>query len=84
MSSLLGHIAREYQIVSYHNFTHAFSVQLVLYNLLQMLFQCYEKSQKLKSLFTPFEVFVSYIAALAHDIGHCNFLTILDGTNSDF
>ena len=49
-----------------------------------MLFQCYEKSQKLKSLFTPFEVFVSYIAALAHDIGHCNFLTILDGTNSDF
>jgi hypothetical protein len=49
-----------------------------------MLFQCYEKSPKLNTALTPFEVFVSYVAALAHDIGHCNLLFIVDGTNSDF
>jgi len=31
MERLLNQVAKEYQIVSYHNFTHAFSVQLVRY-----------------------------------------------------
>ncbi len=31
MIKLLEQMAKEYQIVSYHNFTHAFSVQLVFF-----------------------------------------------------
>jgi hypothetical protein len=37
INKLLSHISKEYGIVSYHNFTHAFSVQLVLFYFLLIL-----------------------------------------------
>ncbi len=53
-----------------------------------MFFQCMNNTQKLNNLFTDFEIFISYIAALSHDMGHSNLFINnnhkIDGTNSDF
>lgn len=70
INKLLSQISKEYGIVSYHNFTHAFSVQL-------MFFQCLFKTDKLNNTLNDFEIYISYLAALSHDMGH-------SGTNSDF
>ena len=35
-----------------------------------MLYQCRESSTKLQELYSPFEYFIIYISALAHDINH--------------
>ena len=65
---LVENICERYNIVSYHNFSHAFSVFL-------LLFQCFERSEKLVANFSAFEVFVVYFSALCHDLNH-------PGTNS--
>ena len=70
ISKLLKMISQKYNIMAYHNFSHAFSVFL-------MFFQCAEVTPAFKSLFGDFEMFVAYIAALCHDMNH-------KGTNSAY
>ena len=67
---LVLNIAENYNVLSYHNFSHAFSVFLMLY-------QCKNKSAELHNCYSSFEFFIAYISALCHDMNH-------KGTNSAF
>ena len=55
-------VAIKYQLVPYHNFTHAFNILHFIYYVINNT--CL--SQYLSSL----EIFGMFVAAIAHDIGH--------------
>lgn len=74
IKDLLYKIISNYRIVSYHNSSHAFSVFLMLY-------QCQEKSATFRGAFSQFELFIGYIAALAHDISHSGYNNIWEIKN---
>lgn len=57
---------KNYNVVPYHNFTHAFSV-------FQLLAYSYFKSE-FKDFLTPFDIFAGLIACLCHDLNHSLFL----------
>ncbi|CAD8062710.1 unnamed protein product [Paramecium primaurelia] len=62
LENLLTQINLNYNIVSYHNFTHAFA-------LFQLLFCVYEKSD-LKYFVTKQDIFAALLASLSHDLNH--------------
>ena len=70
VESLVQNICERYNIISYHNFSHAFSVFL-------LLFLCFGKSQKLHKIFEDFEIFITLFSAICHDLNH-------PGTNSAY
>lgn len=61
-SQLLAELNQSYNVLSYHNFTHAFA-------LFQLLFCCHELSD-LKLFVQPLEMFAALVAGLAHDLNH--------------
>lgn len=65
LKNLIDTISRNYNVVPYHNFSHAFSV-------FQMLSYCYFKSE-FQDFLTPFDIFAGMIASLSHDINHSYF-----------
>lgn len=68
-------ICRTYNVVSYHNFSHAFSLFLVLPRFIQMLQQSYSFSEDLRKFVSSFEIFCALLAAISHDLNH-------EGTNN--
>lgn len=64
LHNLIETICKNYNVVPYHHFSHAFSV-------FQLLFHCYNNSQ-IKNLIPKFDFFASLIASLAHDLNHSN------------
>lgn len=60
--NLIETLCKNYNIVPYHQFSHAFSV-------FQLLYHCYHTSDLKKSI-QKFEFLGSLIAALAHDLNH--------------
>lgn len=62
LQNLIETLCRNYNVVPYHHFSHAFSV-------FQLLFHCYLSSD-LKMHVQKFDFFASLIAALAHDLNH--------------
>ncbi|KAL4483388.1 hypothetical protein ABPG73_000937 [Tetrahymena malaccensis] len=63
MKLLIKNLCLNYNVIPYHNWTHAFSV-------FQMLFCCYENSPSWRDYILPFEFFCAQIAALGHDLNH--------------
>ena len=68
LKNLIDTISKNYNVVPYHNFSHAFSV-------FQMLSYCYFKSE-FKDFFTPFDIFAGMIASLSHDLNHSEIFVI--------
>ena len=66
-------IATAYNKVSYHNFSHAFSLMQVPLFLSQLNFLCIELMPQFKNHFTPEELFYTFISGLSHDLNHCIF-----------
>lgn len=62
LRNLIETLCKNYNVVPYHHFSHAFSV-------FQLLFHCYTSSD-LKNSIQKFDFFASLIAALAHDLNH--------------
>ena len=62
IEKLIQKISYNYNILSYHNFTHAFA-------LFQLLFCCYETSE-LKAFVTKDDIFGALIASISHDMNH--------------
>lgn len=62
LKNLIETLCKNYNVVPYHHFSHAFSV-------FQLLFHCYHASE-LKNCVQKFDFFASLIAALAHDLNH--------------
>lgn len=63
LTNFIDHVAREYRINPYHNFTHALSVG-------QVFFYMWSSSPKLQRLLNVDEMYVGCLACIAHDIGH--------------
>ena len=72
LKKLIHSISLNYNIVSYHNFSHAFSLSLVIfyYNSVQVLYQCFEYHKELNKYFTDEEKFYAIIAGYSHDLNH--------------
>ncbi len=68
LNSIVKEIARNYNIMPFHNFTHGFSVSTSFYCLMQL--------DGLKGLIDDLELLFCVIACLAHDIQHCNYTYI--------
>lgn len=69
LKNLVDSIIRNYNVVPYHNFSHAFSV-------FQMLAFSYFKSE-FKDFVAPFDIFAGLIASLSHDMNHSiNFICL--------
>ena len=64
LKNLIDTIIKNYNVVPYHNFSHAFSV-------FQMLAFSYFKSE-FKDFVAPFDIFAGLIASLSHDMNHSN------------
>lgn len=62
LRNLIEAVCKNYNVVPYHHFSHAFSV-------FQLLFHCYHVSD-LKKCAQKFDFLGSLIAALAHDLNH--------------
>ena len=62
---LLHGIVKNYNLVPYHNFTHAFSVFAMFYY--------FAKCNSISQYMTDFELYFSLVACLAHDLRHSNF-----------
>ncbi|CAK79391.1 unnamed protein product (macronuclear) [Paramecium tetraurelia] len=62
LGDLINEIVMNYNVVPYHNFTHAFQLS-------QLLFSCYMKSD-LKKFCTQLEIFSAILAGLGHDLNH--------------
>ncbi|KAM3132543.1 hypothetical protein pb186bvf_015356 [Paramecium bursaria] len=62
LEQLLQEMAYNYNVIPYHNFTHAFQ-------LVQLLFSCFKKS-KLKEFVNDLEIVFAILAGLAHDLNH--------------
>ncbi|CAD8154280.1 unnamed protein product [Paramecium pentaurelia] len=62
LSELITEIIMNYNVVPYHNFTHAFQLS-------QLLFSCYMKSD-LKKFCNQLEIFSAILAGLGHDLNH--------------
>jgi hypothetical protein len=77
LHKLVTEISINYNIVSYHNFSHGFSLSLVIFHLFQMLYQCFQYHKELTSVYNEEERFYAILAGLAHDLNH-------PGTNNAF
>ncbi|CAD8075264.1 unnamed protein product [Paramecium sonneborni] len=62
LGDLINEIVMNYNVVPYHNFTHAFQLS-------QLLFSCYMKSN-LKNFCNQLEIFSAILAGLGHDLNH--------------
>ncbi|CAD8166809.1 unnamed protein product [Paramecium pentaurelia] len=62
LGDLINEIVMNYNVVPYHNFTHAFQLS-------QLLFSCYMKSD-LKKFCNQLEIFSAILAGLGHDLNH--------------
>ncbi|EGR33159.1 hypothetical protein IMG5_060520 [Ichthyophthirius multifiliis] len=71
----------KYNVIPYHNWTHAFSVFQVyiiiniffiyqFINIKQMFYCIYQQSNQIKEYIKPFEYFSAQITCLAHDLNH--------------
>lgn len=70
LTLLVAEIADNYHSVSYHNFTHGFS-------LAQMLYKCFKADPKLGAVYSDEDLTYYMIAGMAHDINH-------KGTNNSY
>ena len=66
LNSLIKEICLNYNVLPYHNWSHAFS-------LFQMFFCCYYQSD-VKNFLQPFDFFTGMLTGLVHDINHSNLL----------
>ena len=64
--NLVNKIAKGYNIVPYHNFSHGFGVFLSFYHINLQI-------GSLKGYLTDLELFFASIACLSHDIDHSNY-----------
>ena len=62
LNRILEKIATEYNIIAYHNFTHAYSV-------FQMMGLCISKEKRIKE-FPQIELFSVLMACISHDMNH--------------
>ena len=63
LMSFLKELLIVYNHVSYHNFSHGFSV-------FQVFHYFFKQSQTLNRIFSPDEQFIGLIACLSHDLRH--------------
>ena len=62
LENLITSIAKHYNVVPYHNFTHGFTV-------FHLLYHCF-KFSGFKNYANDIQIFSGLIAALTHDINH--------------
>lgn len=66
LRTFVRELAKRYNRVPYHHFTHTFSLMQMCYSFLRVA-----KHSAAGPLFNEAEELALYIAALGHDLGHC-------------
>ena len=66
INNFVSQIINNYNSVSYHNFSHAFSVA-------QMFYCLSKKSNSISKLLSSETIFIGLIACISHDLGHRKF-----------
>lgn len=66
LTKLITEIALGYRDISYHNFSHAFS-------LTQLFYICLNLDSSFRNLFSKEEINFCFLAGISHDMYHSNF-----------